>query len=461
MANSGKGKKNTNSNPSPEKKRPGGPEGGKGGKKKSSRTSGSPRGGRRSSMQDMAAVGAGVGGQTDVYGDLFNLGPTSTYGSTEDPTGLFPTLYFDDGSVPMPTPSWDVMPNIPSAQEMPPAGSVRCSTPVSNYNRADSLGGAGAGMSPYESAYYMPQSQGYNNPHPSSPSLMYAPAGVPGSSQQADTYTPMGSYGQGQGAYHGRMRYSQHPVGSYGMPYASHHHMYPGSEQQQQQQMSHDQHRAMSHYGASTIPPMSATTMSSSHRGGHVDLKLEGASGKGESGAGDPVKDSGASSSKKKGELEGGRDLRGYMQPAMGLAVHGAPGAFYQGAYGHQPMPQQQVAPGGAFMGNVPDRRMSGMGKEHSSGDLKELNDRQLSGYIRPMLYQLQQLVSILDFNTRMTISESLLRLATAKEQSSAGVNPDIQTQEEKNEAAVQKVLDRSVCQLLYNSSRNEQMNQV
>lgn len=467
--------------------------------------------------------------QTDVYGDLFNLGPTTTYGA-DDPAGLFhnPMLYFDD-SCPVPTSSWDVMPTmshqVGAGQPADLAGvgpSNRCSTPVSNYSRGvsagaeDALGSVGA-LPPGPYDYYGLAQPGYNPASP--PQMMMGGPGGPspgGPPQAADSYAPMGSYGQGQ--YHGRMRYAhQQPSAgppAYGMPYHPGQHHHPlagysaasGAPQHHQQMPGGHDHRALSHYGASTVPPGAmSSAMSSSRRGGQRDAaaKMEsglvvgktkngGAPGGASSRAAGSAMEEGKATKRKTMASAGGAEMKAsgaqggaYMQPVMGIAMHGppGPGSYYQaqaqqqaGAYplgppalGHHGglsgpgKHQQDPAAGGPYISDVHGRKYPaglssaqpvGSQKDHS---IYELGDRELSSYVRPMVGQLQQIIGMLDANTKMNISESLLRLAAAKEQGGvAGGNEGMaaglpQTAEEK----YQNVMDRNVCQLLYNNSRN------
>jgi hypothetical protein len=76
-----------------------------------------------------------------------------------------------------------------------------------------------------------------------------------------------------------------------------------------------------------------------------------------------------------------------------------------------------------------------------------QLGDEQLAFYVRQMLVQLQQVISMLDVNTKKTISDSLLRLASTKQQISASGSAAQQHQSHQD-----RQIDRSICQLLYNN---------
>ena len=82
------------------------------------------------------------------------------------------------------------------------------------------------------------------------------------------------------------------------------------------------------------------------------------------------------------------------------------------------------------------------------SNSASQLGDEQLAFYVRQMLGQLQQVISMLDVNTKKTISDSLLRLASTKQQiSGAGGSAAQQHQSHQD-----RQIDRSICQLLYNN---------
>ena len=84
------------------------------------------------------------------------------------------------------------------------------------------------------------------------------------------------------------------------------------------------------------------------------------------------------------------------------------------------------------------------------------LGERELSIYVKSMLSQLLQVVGMLDVNTKKTISDSLLRLASTKQQMMGGTSSSPPDQSvDKQQLVVQKMLDRSICQLLYNTQQN------
>lgn len=497
----------------------------------------------------------GVSGQ-DVYGDLFNLGPATAYGP-EDPMGgsamSNPVLFFnDDAPCPVPTSSWDVL---------PPMQDPRPSTPMSNFGSAGQAVGPSPASaiksdhldhashlaaSPYDPYYVSAQPNYGHDP--------YGGAG-PSGAQITDTYTPMGSYGQGP--YSGRMRYShqQHDNGAgpggapYAMapmqgpgPYGHPHHQQvpPGPDFMRPMHAggghglpTQDPHRAMSHYAASGLPPgpMSASLSSSAQgvprdkgRGFDPSPQAQAAAqGAGGGAQGKPGEGAGAESSKKRKSAAGlsaspsREDVTAggqagpspaqqqqmadqnspYLQQpqyrSMGLDPSGmqtGPGPPYyppQGYGPHQGAPGQVQYPG-APMGHkgpgwahrmqvgFPDGGAGSGGSGAGGGaqaapQMHQLSDRDLTSYVRPMVSQLQTIISLLDVNTKKTIADSLVRLATAKNQGGSGNGAGGAAQqtaamaaaeagalqsETKHDVIVQNMLDRSICQLLYNTRPND-----
>jgi len=399
--------------------------------------------------------------QADVYGDLFNLGPATANYASEDAAGLFqnPFPYFDD-SCPVPTSSWDVLPTISNTQDLAaPIVQGRCSTPMSNYStaRGDNLG-VGA-QSPYDPNPYAYHQGGAYAQGTQPAQGMFAAA----SGSASDGYAPMGSYGGHQGAYHaGRMmRYG----GGYAVPpYAGehpHHHLYGaaqghGMPMHQQLPPGGMDHRSRSHYAAST-------TMGGSLR----ETARPGAAEAGESkrGQGPAGKQGGAAgakdvkSNKRKGMASaptGGEQAAAAATtsyfPPQGVHYHHPHQGMMHGGVGYYPPPdpgapfghRHAVAPG-------PSAQVSQNLDKDQQGALRE---RDCTPYIRHMVWELQRIVSMLDYNTRKNISESLLRLAVAKDQNSGDKEPRAppkvpQTTQEEGNIEAQKALDRYITQML------------
>ncbi len=456
----------------------------------------------------------------DVYGDLFSLGPSTAYGPDEP--GMVsnlsnPMLYFGDD--PVGSGSWDI-PTISGQDPALGANPARCSTPMSNYG----LGGP-AGVAPQHSPGNVAQANpydvyglGHQGHQGHAGAGVYGDhAGGPGGHHGPQTYTPMGSYGQGDSAYHGRMVHSAPGVGGYGMyptRVSHHHHQVPhhpgghphpaapefmGMQHPGPHGSGHQQHRSMSHYAASTIPPMSSA-MSSSKSGGGSRVKMEGRPDQGGNGV---TSGSGKKKSSNKRKGASGSSVMpeeaqvgvgdpqvppsAYMQQAYHMQGPPATASFYpQGGYSHQqPLPgrgynhpqvhemnthkvQQQQQAAGAMnphMGDVHHNRKYPMGSNNGSQQGQEqavmtspshLGERELSIYVKSMLSQLLQVVGMLDVNTKKTISDSLLRLASTKQQMMGGTSSSPPDQSvDKQQLVVQKMLDRSICQLLYNTQQN------
>merc|ERR1712078_374950 len=108
-------------------------------------------------------------------------------------------------------------------------------------------------------------------------------------------------------------------------------------------------------------------------------------------------------------------------------------------------------------MGDVHHNRKYPMGSNNGSQQGQEqavmtspshLGERELSIYVKSMLSQLLQVVGMLDVNTKKTISDSLLRLASTKQQMGGTSSSPPDQSVDKQQLVVQKMLDRSICQL-------------
>merc|ERR1719267_109235 len=138
--------------------------------------------------------------------------------------------------------------------------------------------------------------------------------------------------------------------------------------------------------------------------------------------------------------------------PPQGVHYHHPHQGMMHGGVGYYPPPdpgapfghRHAVAPG-------PSAQMSQNLDKDQQGALRA---RACTPYIRHMVWELQRIVSMLDYNTRKNISESLLRLAVAKDQNSGDREPRAppkvpQTTQEEGNIEAQKALDRYITQML------------
>ncbi len=105
--------------------------------------------------------------------------------------------------------------------------------------------------------------------------------------------------------------------------------------------------------------------------------------------------------------------------------------------------PQQQYS-GGSAAAPGSSMAMAGAGGDHGGVKME---------HVLQLVSQLKKTVSQLDANTKRTISDSLLRLANTKENGGIEMGASSSGSEKDSEMA-QKLLDRSVCQLLFQKYR-------
>lgn len=552
------------------------PSGGNGngkGKGKGKKSTAAAAAGTGASSAAKSAASASMGGgnpASDVYGDLFNLGP-STFGDEAAMTGMSNhMLYFGEDPMP-PTSSWDI-PSI-SGQENLAMPSVRCPTPVSNFGagpgaasaadvspggprQGDTVGGL-PGANPYD-PYYMAQHQHQQHQQ----AAMYAAAasghhvnhpgvsirgGPPPPHASHPDYGPMGGYGAPTSGPPGTSAYAV-DSGAYGIyggggQHLQHHHAHhqPHYMSGMQPQHPHDgrrmsaaaqaqaaaaavaQHRSMSHYSAGAHLPVNMSSNALSNSGavaaGSAGGKMRGGrygvdqAASGNVSVGNQGNGSGSKTSKKKtsnkrkggananldagpppaaagggGSGGGGGGGGGYMQPTYHM--HGPPqsgGPYGYGPpapYSHQPVGSgnpyshphsqgmgQKMRQTAAAAAGVMQPATNSIGEAHHSrkqfpigvpnnpsgqdqqqemlsNSASQLGDEQLAYYVRQMLSQLQQVISMLDVNTKKTISDSLLRLASTKQQISGSSGSAAQ----QHQSHQNRQIDRSICQLLYNN---------
>jgi hypothetical protein len=464
--------------------------------------------------------GRGGGNSNDVYGDLFNLGP-STFGDPEAAMAGMSNddmLYFceeDVLSMP-PTSSWD----IPAVPSIPP---LRSPTPTTLSGVPGNFGGAAvdarqAGEArapgpskPYDHPYYMSQQQQQHqmfahNHHVNASGGPYSgPRGH--SSAYADS-SGYGMYGGLPGQHlHQQQQQQQYYVS--GMPPPQHLSRSAGIPPAQAGAAAAAAHnRSMFHYSAGVRRyNVDQTTSGNVNVGGPNTAQ---GNGSGTTKAGKKK-----TSKKRKGVTVTGVSAPnmdaaaapppppvpatsggGYMQPA-------APGYHMPDppqAHGYNQYPYSHRGPVGLGNNNNPPHyshphSQSGVGQEmrrtaaaaagvihpppspielgvlqhqhHGSREqsamqgprdqqqqqallynsVSQLGDEQLAFYLRQMLGQLQQVNSMLDVNTKKTISDSLLRLASAKQQISGTSGSAAQQYQSHQD----REIDRSICQLLYN----------
>mmetsp|Transcript_11613 Transcript_11613/g.30016 ORF Transcript_11613/g.30016 Transcript_11613/m.30016 type:complete len:456 (-) Transcript_11613:1381-2748(-) len=373
-------------------------------------------------------------GTQDVYGDLFSLGPAGAGSFDEGPM-----LYFGDvggntlGSDPD---NWDI-PTISSDRPGPSAAATgahqpRCSTPISGSHPSGGVAMApGPSPSPYDygraspdASMYTPLGGGYgggggmHRHHASSYGMhqgMNPAAAAPGYHQGGVGPPPL-EYNPYTGAYH-------HPGAGGGALHPGHPH-------------SHS-HPQLAHLGSHPSHPaamgshMGNQQMALSHHPGHPH------------------------------SISGGHTMHYHPHAAAhGMHHHHqhAPAGLHP-SYMGAAQPSSAVGPGAAGQhmsqqqygaAALPNAGMAmmgaGAGGDANGGGVK-------MEHVLQLVSQLKKTVNQLDANTKRTISDSLLRLANTKENGGIEMGPTSSGGEKDHEMA-QKLLDRSVCQLLFQKYR-------